>query len=51
MSPRDRRKIGRRSSSGCIGLYTEQIVPLFALTTIAMQVLLTLKSGAIVRIL
>lgn len=36
----DTRKIGRRSSNGCIGLYNEHIVELFALSTIGTQVLL-----------
>lgn len=34
----DTRKIGRRSSSGCIGLYNEQIAELFAITPIGTQV-------------
>ena len=34
----DTRKIGRRSSSGCIGLYNEKIEELFAITPIGMQV-------------
>ena len=34
----DTRKIGRRSSSGCIGLYNEKIAELFALTPIGTQV-------------
>ena len=34
----DTRKIGRRSSSGCIGLYNEKIAELFALTPIGAQV-------------
>lgn len=34
----DTRKIGRRSSSGCIGLYNEQIAELFALAKIGTQV-------------
>lgn len=34
----DTRKIGRRSSSGCIGLYNEKIEELFALTPIGTQV-------------
>ena len=32
------RKIGRRSSSGCIGLYNEQVEELFALVEIGTQV-------------
>ena len=36
----DTRKIGRRSSNGCIGLYNEQIAELFALTVVGTQVLL-----------
>ena len=36
----DTRKIGRRSSNGCIGLYNEHIQELFALTTVGTQVLL-----------
>lgn len=36
----DTRKIGRRSSNGCIGLYNEHIAELFALTTVGTQVLL-----------
>ena len=34
----DTRKIGRRSSSGCIGLYNEKIAELFAITPIGTQV-------------
>lgn len=34
----DTRKIGRRSSSGCIGLYNEQIEELFALCPVGTQV-------------
>ena len=34
----DTRKIGRRSSSGCIGLYNEKIEELFAVTPIGTQV-------------
>ena len=34
----DPEKIGRRSSSGCIGLYNEHIAELFELTTIGTQV-------------
>ncbi len=36
----DTRKIGRRSSNGCIGLYNEHILELFALTSVGTQVLL-----------
>jgi len=36
----DTRKIGRRSSNGCIGLYNEHIVELFELTKVGTQVLL-----------
>jgi L,D-transpeptidase ErfK/SrfK len=36
----DTRKIGRRSSNGCIGLYNEQITELFGLTQVGTQVLL-----------
>lgn len=36
----DTRKIGRRSSNGCIGLYNEHIQELFGLTKIGTQVLL-----------
>lgn len=36
----DTRKIGRRSSNGCIGLYNEHIAELFALTKTGTQVLL-----------
>jgi L,D-transpeptidase ErfK/SrfK len=36
----DTRKIGRRSSNGCIGLYNEHISELFALTKVGTQVLL-----------
>lgn len=36
----DMRKIGRRSSNGCIGLYNEHIEELFALTKVGTQVLL-----------
>ncbi len=36
----DTRKIGRRSSNGCIGLYNEHIQELFAMTTVGTQVLL-----------
>jgi len=34
----DTRKIGRRSSNGCIGLYNEQIAELFELAKIGTQV-------------
>ncbi len=36
----DTRKIGRRSSSGCVGLYNEHIEELFALAKVGTQVLL-----------
>lgn len=36
----DTRKIGRRSSNGCIGLYNKHIQELFALATVGTQVLL-----------
>ncbi len=36
----DTRKIGRRSSNGCIGLYNQHIEELFGLTTVGTQVLL-----------
>jgi L,D-transpeptidase ErfK/SrfK len=36
----DTRKIGRRSSNGCVGLYNEHIAVLFGLTQIGTQVLL-----------
>jgi len=36
----DTRKIGRRSSNGCIGLYNEQIADLYDLTKIGTQVIL-----------
>lgn len=36
----DTRKIGRRSSNGCIGLYNEHIAELFRLATVGTQVLL-----------
>lgn len=36
----DTRKIGRRSSSGCIGLYNQHIEELFALAKVGTQVLL-----------
>jgi lipoprotein-anchoring transpeptidase ErfK/SrfK len=32
------RKIGRRSSDGCIGLYNEKIAELFAITAVGSQV-------------
>ncbi|MBB1491608.1 MULTISPECIES: L,D-transpeptidase [unclassified Paracoccus (in: a-proteobacteria)] len=35
----DTRKIGRKSSNGCIGLYNEHIQQLFALTKVGTQVL------------
>jgi len=35
----DPRKIGRRASSGCFGLYNEHIAELFALTRVGTQVL------------
>ena len=34
----DTRKIGRRSSSGCVGLYNEQVAELFPLVAIGCQV-------------
>ena len=34
----DTRKIGRRSSSGCIGLYNEKIAELFAITPVGTKV-------------
>ncbi|MWD26072.1 L,D-transpeptidase family protein [Aquicoccus sp. SCR17] len=34
----DTRKIGRRSSDGCIGLYNEKIAELFAITPVGAQV-------------
>lgn len=34
----DERKIGRRSSNGCIGLFNEQIAELYALTPVGAQV-------------
>ncbi|WP_245824652.1 L,D-transpeptidase [Pseudoruegeria aquimaris] len=34
----DTRKIGRKSSNGCIGLYNEQIAELFALARVGTQV-------------
>ena len=36
----DTRKIGRRSSNGCIGLYNEHIAQLFSMTYVGTQVLL-----------
>jgi L,D-transpeptidase ErfK/SrfK len=36
----DTRKIGRRSSNGCIGLYNEHIAELYSLTKVGTQVLL-----------
>ncbi|MEY1557138.1 L,D-transpeptidase [Yoonia sp. R2331] len=36
----DTRKIGRRSSNGCIGLYNEHIAELFSMTGVGTQVLL-----------
>ena len=36
----DTRKIGRRSSNGCIGLYNEHIAELFSMTSVGTQVLL-----------
>lgn len=36
----DTRKIGRRSSNGCVGLYNEHIAQLFDLTKVGTQVLL-----------
>jgi L,D-transpeptidase ErfK/SrfK len=36
----DTRKIGRRSSNGCVGLYNEHIAILFGLTKVGTQVLL-----------
>ncbi|EAR53073.1 ErfK/YbiS/YcfS/YnhG family protein/Tat domain protein [Oceanicola granulosus HTCC2516] len=36
----DTRKIGRRSSNGCIGLYNEHIAELFGLAAVGTQVLL-----------
>ncbi len=36
----DTRKIGRRSSNGCIGLYNEHIAELFGMTGVGTQVLL-----------
>ncbi|TJZ89792.1 L,D-transpeptidase [Paracoccus gahaiensis] len=35
----DTRKIGRKSSNGCIGLYNEHIAELFAMTKVGTQVL------------
>ena len=36
----DTRKIGRRSSNGCIGLYNQHIAELFSMTNVGTQVLL-----------
>jgi lipoprotein-anchoring transpeptidase ErfK/SrfK len=36
----DTRKIGRRSSNGCIGLYNEHIAQMYELTQVGTQVLL-----------
>lgn len=36
----DTRKIGRRSSNGCVGLYNNHISELFALSTVGTQVLI-----------
>ncbi len=36
----DTRKIGRRSSNGCVGLYNEHIAELFSMTQVGTQVLL-----------
>lgn len=36
----DTRKIGRRSSNGCVGLYNEQIVELYDMAKVGTQVLL-----------
>lgn len=36
----DTRKIGRRSSNGCVGLYNEHIIELFDMTQVGTQVLL-----------
>lgn len=36
----DTRKIGRRSSNGCVGLYNEHILELYALAKVGTQVLL-----------
>ncbi|MBC2836070.1 L,D-transpeptidase [Paragemmobacter straminiformis] len=36
----DTRKIGRRSSNGCVGLYNEHILELYALAQVGTQVLL-----------
>ena len=41
----DSRKIGRRSSQGCIGLYNEDIAELFGLATVGTQVLLISQHG------
>ena len=36
----DTRKIGRRSSNGCVGIYNEHIAELYAMTNVGTQVLL-----------
>lgn len=36
----DTRKIGRRSSNGCIGMYNEHVQELFAMAKVGTQVLL-----------
>jgi lipoprotein-anchoring transpeptidase ErfK/SrfK len=36
----DTRKIGRRSSNGCIGLYNEHVIELYDMTQVGTQVLL-----------
>ena len=36
----DTRKIGRRSSNGCVGMYNEHILELFAMAQVGTQVLL-----------
>ncbi len=36
----DTRKIGRRSSNGCVGLYNEHIIELYGLSKVGTQVLL-----------
>jgi len=36
----DTRKIGRRSSNGCVGLYNDHIAELFGLAKVGTQVLL-----------
>ena len=40
----DTRKIGRRSSNGCIGLYNQHIAELFAMTVVGTQVLVIYNS-------